>query len=281
VHESRDDDATYQFLACDRAWGGYAICDLEPGPRARSHYWVTRDSGEITAVCLIYRIGESCSLHTFGDPADIAAILEQMPDRPAHPWVLAREDHLGAIRSRYEMNWPERMWRMIAARESFLPASSRARRLEMRDAPAVADLYSPPRAVSVRPETVLAETCYGVWEDGRLVSIAGTHGLSRRRGMAAIGNVFTHPAYRNRGYGKMCVSALAADLMRFVPEIILNVNEGNTPALRLYERVGFRRHCTYREGRAELLPEYACGEESTAQQRPRTKPAAAVNRHGR
>lgn len=281
VQESRDDGATYEFLARDRAWSGYAICDLEPGPRRRSHYWVARDNGEITAICLFYQIGEACSLHTFGDPAGIAAILEQVPGRPAQAWVLAREDHLAAIRSRYEIDSSERMWRMIATRDTFSPLPTRARRLGMRNAPAVVDLYSATRAAAVRPETLLAQGCYGVWQDGRLVSIAGTHGLSGPRGIAAIGNIFTHPTYRNRGYAKMCVSALVADLMRVVPDIILNVSESNTPALRLYERLGFRRHCTYREGRAELLPEYACGQESTAQQRPGRKPAAAVNHRGR
>jgi RimJ/RimL family protein N-acetyltransferase len=123
----------------------------------------------------------------------------------------------------------------------------------VRDAPAVADLYAAPGGVSPRVETILAQTCYGVWDGGRLVSIAGTHGLSRQRGMAAIGNVFTHPTHRDRGYATMCVSALLADLVRLVPEIILNVNANNAPALRVYERVGFRRHCTYREGRAALL----------------------------
>ena len=281
VYESRDDNATYGFLARDRAWGGYAICDLEPEPRQRSQFWAAREGDQITALCLFYRVRDMCSLHTFGDPAGMAAILEQMPDRPAHAWVLAREDHLEAIRSRYEMDSPERMWRMIATRETLSPTASRARRMGMRDAPAVVDLYSATRAAAVRPETLLAQGCYGVWEDGRLVSIAGTHGLSRRRGIAAIGNVFTDPAYRDRGYAKMCVSALAADLVRVVPEIILNVGDSNTPALRVYDRVGFRRHCTYCEGRAELLAEYASAQGATAQHTPRRNPARAVERRRR
>lgn len=253
VRETRDDDAIYDFLARDRGWGGYAICDLEPGPRSRSRYWLAANDGVPVALCLVYRMSQLSAIHTFGDSPGIAAILARLPDPPAHAWVLAREPHLVAVRSRYEMNWPDRMRRMIATREAFSPVPSAARRLTPRDAAAVADLYAAPGGASARVGAVLAQTSYGVWEGGRLISIAGTHGLSRRRGIAAIGNVFTHPAQRDRGYATMCVSALMADLMRVVPQIILNVNANNAPALRVYERVGFRRHCTYREGRAVLL----------------------------
>jgi RimJ/RimL family protein N-acetyltransferase len=257
VRESRSDEESYQFLAQDRPWGGYAICDLEPGPRERSHYWVACRSAEVVALCLLFRMRDVCSLHTFGEAAGVGALLHDMADSPDHAYVLIREQHLEAIRSRYEMKWPDRMYRMLATRETFSPLASLARRLEPRQAPAVAELYATPRGRSVRAQAMLAQTCYGVWQEGRLVSIAGTHGLSRQRGMAAIGNVFTHPAYRGRGYAKMCVGALTADLLRTVPEIILNVNARNAPALRVYGRVGFRPHCSYYEGRAVLLPEHA------------------------
>jgi hypothetical protein len=67
----------------------------------------------------------------------------------------------------------------------------------------------------------------------------------------------------------MCVSALVADLIGAVPEVILNVNSGNAPAIRVYEQVGFRHHCTYREGRAVVLGATGAAQPSTARRRSR------------
>ena len=38
---------------------------------------------------------------------------------------------------------------------------------------------------------------FGIFVDGALVAMAGTHGVSKSDRIAVVGNVFTHPRHRN------------------------------------------------------------------------------------
>src|SRR5438270_173437 len=80
--------------------------------------------------------------------------------------------------------------------------------------------------------------------DGRpaagLVAAAGTHVVARRYGIAAVGNVYTRPEARGRGYGAATTARVVADLLAVgMREVILNVAAGNEPARRIYARLGF------------------------------------------
>ena len=94
---------------------------------------------------------------------------------------------------------------------------------------------------------------YGVAVEGRLVAAAGTHLVSPTYGVAAVGNVFTHPNYRCRGYGTVTIGAVVAELVRLgIRDIVLNVNQSNGDAIRIYEKLGFERYCAFLEGPAVL-----------------------------
>lgn len=87
--------------------------------------------------------------------------------------------------------------------------------------------------------------------DLRLIAVAGTHLVSSTYGVAAVGNVFTHPDYRGRGYGAAATSAVVTELLAHgIRDIVLNVGEDNAPALHPYERLGFELHCRFTEGPA-------------------------------
>jgi ribosomal protein S18 acetylase RimI-like enzyme len=88
---------------------------------------------------------------------------------------------------------------------------------------------------------------FGIFEDGRLVSIAGTHVFSVEYGIAALGNIATHPSYRNRGYGRKTTARLCQLLVREVNHIGLNVKTDNFAAVRCYENLGFEAVSTYEE----------------------------------
>lgn len=63
---------------------------------------------------------------------------------------------------------------------------------------------------------------------------------------AQIGGIWVPPARRGRGLSTAGVAATGRHLLQTVPRITLHVNEANTPAVRCYERVGFRRDAAYR-----------------------------------
>lgn len=86
----------------------------------------------------------------------------------------------------------------------------------------------------------------GAIEDGALVAVAGTHLVSRDEGVAAIGNVYTRRDRRGRGYSTLTMAAVLHEL-RECGTVGLNVRDGNTAAIKVYESLGFEKYCDFRE----------------------------------
>jgi GNAT superfamily N-acetyltransferase len=84
-------------------------------------------------------------------------------------------------------------------------------------------------------------------DDGGLAAVAGVHVISERYGVAAIGNVLTHPAHRRRGLGRALVSTVSRGLLDTVTTVGLNVGVDNAGARTLYEDLGFVPVVTYEE----------------------------------
>ena len=78
-----------------------------------------------------------------------------------------------------------------------------------------------------------------VREAGTIVAAAGTHVMSCRWSVAAVGNVFTEPSHRGQGLGTIATSAVVAALFEEVDTVILNVAVANRAAVRVYEKLGF------------------------------------------
>jgi predicted GNAT family acetyltransferase len=84
-----------------------------------------------------------------------------------------------------------------------------------------------------------------------LVSVAGTHIVSDNERIAALGNVLTHPDYRGQGLATMVTSAVCEELLdRGIELIGLSVSRSNEAAMRVYEKIGFKRHVPFYEGTA-------------------------------
>jgi GNAT superfamily N-acetyltransferase len=88
---------------------------------------------------------------------------------------------------------------------------------------------------------------FGLRADGRLVSAAGVHVYSEQYRVAAIGNVVTHPAYRNQGFGRRVTARLCRSLGETVEHIGLNVKADNDAGLACYRRLGFEIVAPYGE----------------------------------
>jgi RimJ/RimL family protein N-acetyltransferase len=87
----------------------------------------------------------------------------------------------------------------------------------------------------------MIETCqyFGIKKDNKLISIAGVHVYSKKYRVAALGNITTHPEYRNRGLAKIVVSKLCKNLLKNVDHIGLNVHKDNLYAIKCYKDLGF------------------------------------------
>jgi GNAT superfamily N-acetyltransferase len=88
---------------------------------------------------------------------------------------------------------------------------------------------------------------FGLRVNRRLISAAGVHVYSERYRVAAVGNVVTHPAYRNKGYGKLVTARLCQSLLEKVEHVGLNVKADNDAAMACYRRLGFEIIAPYGE----------------------------------
>lgn len=85
-----------------------------------------------------------------------------------------------------------------------------------------------------------------VWlDEARRVIFKADISCIGRQGVLLSG-VYTRPDMRRRGIARQAMSYLCKRLLRVFSSIMLYVNEGNTPAIRLYDALGFRYHCPYR-----------------------------------
>ena len=95
----------------------------------------------------------------------------------------------------------------------------------------------------------MLKTCqyFGLRASGRLISAAGVHVYSERYRVAAMGNVVTHPAHRNKGCGTLVTARLCQSLLEKVEHIGLNVKADNVAALACYKKLGFQIVAPYGE----------------------------------
>ena len=144
-----------------------------------------------------------------------------------------------------------RMWLADARRVPALQPG--VTRLVGADAPRVQALYAhggPFTPDAFMPDQVAQGVFFGVEDSaGELLAVGGTHLWDPDERIAAIGNMYTHPAHRGRGLAAQVLAAIVQTLLAAgVTTIVLNVNQQNLVAQQLYTRFGFATHCPFIEG---------------------------------
>ena len=147
------------------------------------------------------------------------------------------------------------MIRMAATRGA--DAADGTTRLTARDVPAIERLYADGEPAGESPDffygsMVTDGVFFGVYEGGELIAAAGTHLVAREENAAAIGNVYVRRDRRGRGLGKAVTASVLHELAG-IATVGLNVRAGNDAAIRVYESLGFVRHCAFREALATSL----------------------------
>ena len=120
---------------------------------------------------------------------------------------------------------------------------TRAARLGDADVSALERLYADGESSGEAPDF------FGIYQGSDLLAAAGTHLLSPDEGAAAIGNIYTRRDRRGRGLGRIVTASVMRELAG-VETVGLNVRADNAPAIRLYESLGFTRHCEFYEAMA-------------------------------
>ncbi len=243
-----------RVLDTDRAWSAYALADLDPAEAPHSRWFVADD-----AVALLYHGLQPPILFAHGGLEGLSRLAHQLPAGRCVYTLLpeARSRFAARLVPQGEV----RMWRMVLEPESFRrPLLQDAVRLAPKDLPHLRRLFArhPDQPDAFHPRQLDSGVFYGVCGADGLLSVAGTHVLSRAEGIAAIGNVFTSPEARGRGLAAAVTGAVIETLLQEgIDLIVLNVAEDNEPAIRCYRRLGFRMHCVYWEGVGRLTGQTA------------------------
>jgi ribosomal protein S18 acetylase RimI-like enzyme len=239
------------FLERDRPYSAYAIGDLESGMYEQCTWAGAAREGQVGALALHFRGLTLPALLLMGDPDGLRAILGREL-RPPRAYLTCREAHLPLTHAFYAWEKTDAMWRMALQHERFRPVPGDAVRLTPDHLAQLVELHEREGGPDAFMPAQLAHgVFYGAYAAGRLATVAGTHLVSPTYGVAAVGNVYTHPAYRGRGYGTQVTGAVVAELLRMgLRDVVLNVRQDNDTAVRLYERLGFARACPFFEGPA-------------------------------
>jgi ribosomal protein S18 acetylase RimI-like enzyme len=236
------------FLQQDRIWAGYAICDLEDKLFPLCEWHSTREDDKISSLCLYFKGLDIPTQITFGDPTGIGKILQSI-DSPERAYLHIPAGHREIVERFFSFKEINEMGRMWINKDTYqaVKVKGNVNRLSDEDLPNLEKLYAAYPKAFFRPYMLTSGVYYGFFENGEIVATAGTHALSPTYGMACMGNVFTRPPYRGRGYATACASAVVAELLSNYQDIILNVNIQNSPAVRIYHKLGFRDYCPYLE----------------------------------
>lgn len=136
----------------------------------------------------------------------------------------------------WEVEWVGEGVQMVAVSLDTAPDPA-ARLLGPADVPAMLDLVARTEPGPFRARTVEMGTYLGLFSDGALIAMAGER--LRPPGWTEISAVCTDPAHRGRGLAARLVRAVAHGIVARGDHPFLHATATNTPAIRLYERMGF------------------------------------------
>ncbi|MER3398391.1 MAG: hypothetical protein C4315_05065 [Chloroflexota bacterium] len=246
----KGDEEVVPLLQAARLEVAYGFGYLLPPMRERSEWFALFEGGR-AAWAVVNRAYEPPALIVYGPDELLFRLLAEAPI-PGTVYLTVLERDFPAVDRVFRLQGGQPMWRMWVDRARFRPVDwSRAVRLQAEDTAEVNRLYRRGAGSLVTARQVSDGVYYGIWQDGRLVSVAGTHFIDRTRRVAAVGNVFTDPDFRGLGHATAVTGRVTADLLEMVDDVVLNVNRSNTPAVRAYRKLGYEVVTNLIEGIAE------------------------------
>lgn len=247
----RDVDALSLFLSRRPERHVYELGDLE-APFFHDTTWYAWCPDRIEALALLYTGQDPATLIIIEDtetPAYDSLLAAMLPELPQTLNVHASPRLVSAFAARYRTRAHEAHLKMLymaqddeplSSMQTAVPAGMALRRLEHRDIPALRALYEAAYPENWFDPAMFAHSRYaGIFRGGALLAAGGTHVYAPSRGVAALGNIATHPDYRGQGLATRVTAALCTMLSAEVAHIGLNVKATNSAAISVYRRIGF------------------------------------------
>lgn len=244
-----DFTALRQFWRRDPFRHLYELGDLDPDWRDDCVFYCARSDEEITHAALLYVRPDPPVLLLFApfasekDGAFVRALSSQLPDRlSAHTlpgWLDTLSDYT-VLESETTIRYG------LTAIPDSQPAC-RTVRLNISDEQEIRSLLEVASPhYYLEPDALRSGVFRGVRDDnGDLIAVGGVHVLSERESVASLGSIAVRGDRRSRGYGRAVTLAVLHALPPSLQWIGLNMTDGNPPAERLYESLGFRKALTF------------------------------------
>jgi ribosomal protein S18 acetylase RimI-like enzyme len=232
----------------------YGLGDLDDFFWPYTFWFGSKRNRRLQSVVLLYTATNPPILLGLASPGEIESIRKLLhsllPLLPETLYVHLSPGLDDILRREYVLNTHGEHYKMILKNmrqvENF--ASKKVKRISRKNLTAVTDLYNKSYPGNAFDPRMLDTGHYFAYLDGeKLVSVAGIHVYSRKYGVAAVGNITTHPAFRGLGLGKATTATLCQSLLNFVVDIGLNVKTDNIQAIQCYTKLGFEKTHSYYE----------------------------------
>ena len=236
--EAIDRDACIRWLATDPIHHLMLLGDLYPPLIDASEVYVAIEEGEIIGVGSLFRGFSTPSvIITEDNPTVQNALLTRMNRCLETEWITISNSASSSILCQFGKRIYSHTEQQMLLRDPNPTPDKPARLIQRGEFDTLNQFYNEHRVEAWTPLMFEMGPYYGVWCNDRLAAAAGIHFVTPF--IAQIGNVFTHPEFRGRGYAAATVG-VTNHLRRMGIQIIsLFVVAHNTSAIRIYERLGF------------------------------------------
>jgi RimJ/RimL family protein N-acetyltransferase len=255
-----DRDALAAFLAAGMPADAYLLDALETGGLAG--FFGAWSAGSLEGVAFQRRGAVSAAARTSAEAARSLAVALSARD----PWtsVVGPEGPCSLFVDAYRESAPFRVDRMqtfmaVALGDPLGPGGSGVRRATAADLDALVPMIAAYRVEDglsrrgddhsawIRTHTkerVESGNLFVIESGGRLL-FTGAFNFSGRHG-SGLGGIYTEPPARGRGLASRAVADMCRMALAVGPVATLHVAQGNRPAIRAYEKAGFRTAGTFR-----------------------------------
>jgi len=258
MREVDDPTELAELFGQDRSVHPYGLADLDSPIWERS-VWFRRGDAAAGIVDLGDGVTTVYAISTADPSGSIALVVELLDRIPAGAMITGPIGLAVAMAGECPVDDLGLHVKYVLVDSDRLPAVTGTVDLAADDFARLAALHATDPGAAFVLESMLAdETFVGLpHPDGssRLAAAAGTHCVSTRHDIAAVGGVFVDPAFRGRGHGAVVTAAVCHRLRGRVSTIGLNVAASNIAARRSYERLGFVACLDYEE--VIVHPEHA------------------------
>lgn len=252
LHLLHEKKPIYEFLIDNPAFNAYLLGDLDDFFWHKTIWFADIVDGKIRAIALLYAAVDMPCLLAFCSQENVTKtkdLLETIKPLLPHTFLTHLSDGLIEVFGKESIvKYYGYNCKMALQGSPNEVLDDNIKHLSIEHLDMVKDFYAVAYPDNWFDERMLGTGKYlGYFDNSNLVGITGVHVYSEKYKVAALGNIATHPDYRNRQISYKLTSQLCYELRKNIEHIGLNVRSNNEVAIKSYKRIGFEFIGNYHE----------------------------------